>query len=348
MNIQDLKQNILDKEVSDDLIIFVCPESNFLAKTYINEICEQKNLSKNYINSLKETTESALSLVFDFSNDMNILMATDIDEKTGLLKDATYGIGTFAEVYEDYSEFKNCVVICSKVSADVKEHAKDYIIEVPKLTDWQIVDYCLAKCPGLSEKAANWLLGACCHDIYKIDSELTKISLVEPKNQLDTLRELIKQPNTDLYIKEDVFKLVDEVIKGNKAVAKEYIKHANDYMIPYISSDGKKQRDMDPIGFTTLMLQKLKNILLLNYRSGIDKLDKNEQAKLLGFSNPNAIYYFKKDWGNIPIDRIMKMIEFLSGIDSKLKMLPSRLDFIDSRDTALFEYVVCGCLACCE
>lgn len=323
MNIQDLKQELLDGTLNEDLIIFVNSENSFLAESYINEICERKNLTKNYVETLAETTESALSLVMDFSNDLNIVK---VDE--------------FNEIADDYSEFKNCIVICNKVSPEVKEAANEFIVNIPKLTDWQIKDYIKTYCPGIKDELVDWLYEACCKDIYKINNELSLLSLIEPENLEKSIAELRQNNNSDLFIKKSVFSLVDALIKGDKDIALDFLKHADYYSRPYISSAGTKERDLDPVGLTSLLLQKYKNILLLNFKSGIDETQ-------LGLSK-GAIWHLKNEAKNIPLTQIMKAIDFLSKIDSRLKQNPSALDFLDCQPTAMLEYIILGAIACCE
>lgn len=305
MNIQTLKQEILERTLNDDLIIFVCPENNFLAESYINEICEFKNLTKRYLTTLVETTESALSLVLDYSADMNIIK-TD----------------TFSELADDYSEFKNCVVFCKKIDKVILEKVKDFVVEIPKLTDWQVKDYIKVNCPALSEQDLNWLYEAAGKNIYKIDNELSKIKLISPDEQSKKLKDVC----SELFIHKQVFDLVDALVKNDVNTALDFIKHANDY------------DNLDPIGLTTLTLTKFKNILLVCYNSGAD-------TNSLGLSK-GALWYLRNDSRSIPFNRITKAINFLSNIDSRLKSNPSSLDFYGNRKSALFEYIVLGTLAC--
>lgn len=305
MNIQDFKQELLNGTLNEDLIIFVCPENTFIAETYIDEICAQKNLTKNYISSLSETTESALALVMDFTEDLNILK-----------------VETFEEISEDYSKYKNCVVFCKKVAPAILEQVKEFIVEVPKLLDWQIKDFIKVSCPGLTDADIDWLYECSNKNIFKIKNELDKISLVAKEKQSEAL----KYTGTDLFVQRPVFDLVDALVKGDEKIAAEFLKHAEDYT------------NLDPVGLTTLTLSKFKNILLLCFKSGVKESE-------LGLSS-GAIWHVKNDNRNIPLDRIQKAIAFLSNIDSRLKTNPSSLDFLGNRKTALLEYIIIGTLAC--
>lgn len=96
MNIKKLKENILNNALSDDFLVMICEDNFFVADQYITKICQNKHCQENYVEDLVNQDNSALSLVFDFSNTLNIL-------KTEV----------FNLFYNDYSQFKNNIVICS-------------------------------------------------------------------------------------------------------------------------------------------------------------------------------------------------------------------------------------------
>lgn len=310
MTFQELKQNILNGTISDELIIFVSPENNFLVDAYINEMCALTNKNKNYITSLTDTTESALALVMNYAEDLNILVTE-----------------TFSELHEDYEEFTSCVVVCKAVDKRIVEKVTSYVIEVPKLVEWQIKDYMKAICQGLSELDINWLYEATGKDIYRIENELTKLSLLDTDEQSAVLASMRIDPATDLCAFKPSYILSDALIKNNRAVALDFLTHQQTYKV-------------DPIGLVTMTLNKYKNILLLTYKSGI----KEEYLEL----EKKQIDGIKKYNTNIPLIRIMKSIEFLSSVDSRLKSNPSRLDFVGNKKEAMLEYIVLNTLACCD
>lgn len=308
MNIQDLKQEILNGTIDDNLIVFVCPDdSAVIAENYVDEICNIKNLSKVYISSLSETTESALSIVVDYTDNLNILR-----------------VDTFSERSDDYYQFKNCIVICKKLDKGLPGEINDFAVMVPKLTDWQIKDHILAACTGLTEADAEWLYNAANKNIYLINNEINKINLVDEADR----SAMLKQSGNNLFAQRQVFDLVEALVTGDKATALEFLVHANDYT------------NLDPIGLTTLTLTKYKSILLVTYKTQL-------QQNQLGLS-PAAIGFIRNKYKNIPLERIKKAIDFLSKLDSRLKENPSSLDFVGCRKTAMLEYVVLGALSCFE
>lgn len=309
MNIKDFKQELINKTLSNDLVIFICPNKNtFLAEMYTDEICEQNNFSKNYIMTLRETTESALSLVIDFSSDLNILK-NDI----------------FSEQADDYSAFKNCIVICNKVDKSILEKVKNYIIEIPELVDWQISAYIQSICSGITPEDADFIVKILNKNIFKISSFAKQISLFEDDLQHEKVYELLEDLDETSHV--EVFKVIDAMLNKDKKFLSNFLKHDLKY----------SAAEVDPIGLTTLTLTKLKNILMLNYKSGVDE-------QLLGLSSKN-IMYIKNNSRNISLDRIVKMINFLSNINSRLRANPSNLDFTNNKKSALLEYIVLGVMS---
>lgn len=305
MDVRELKKAILSKSLGDGLLIFVCPDNRFLAESYIDAICAFKHLAKRYVMSLAETTDSALSLILDYSADMNVLK-TDV----------------FSEAAEDYSKFRNCVVLCKKADKSIADKIKGFVVEMPKLQDWQNKDYIKTSCLGLSDADVDWLYEACGHDIYKIDGALSKLKLLPVESRSKELRATCP----DLFVLKHVFDLVDALVKCDVKTALDFVRHADDYS------------NLDPIGLTTLTLSKFKNILLVCYNSGVD-------PEALGMSK-GALWHLRNENRGIPLPRVMKAIGFLSNIDSRLRENPSALDFSDCRKTAMLEYVVMGTLAC--
>ena len=158
MNIQTLKQEILDRTLNDDLIIFVCPENNFLAESYVNEICEFKNLTKN-INSLKGDS-------LEFST-LQLNSEEKIAFKSKLLNNSLYYflIGPFK--YSNYSTIDTCY-------NDLAFRSELSIHYICKILDMVIEDNTLKKnhCLSLPTRRAIEYM----HKSYKQNITLTSIA----------------------------------------------------------------------------------------------------------------------------------------------------------------------------
>lgn len=222
---------------------------------------------------------SALSLVLGSTDELKVMK-----------------VDTFEEALIDYSSLKNTVVICNKIDKKIKPLVEDYIIEIAKLVDWQTKSYIKLICPVLNDDELDWLYQAAEGNIYKMINEIDKIKLFpvpEQKSVLDTIR---FSPDSDLY-SVSIFDLADAIIRNNKPFVLEFLRHKN--------------LNFDLMQIVGATLQKVKNIILVTQNSG-------RTASEIGI-NDKYMYRLKKEWNGFPESRLKMLLEFLSGIDLKLK-----------------------------
>jgi len=277
MTLMELKKAIEAQLVPDDFMILLCSENSFIADQYIDAICDLNNLTKTSISTLQDQV-SALSLVMGGTDELKV-MKVDI----------------FEEVLIDYSGLKNTIVVCNKIDKKVKQLVEDYIVEIPKLVDWQVKAYIKNLCPTLDDDELDWLYNATSGNVYRMVNEIEKVKLFPTNEQKTILNALRFSPESDLY-NITIFDLVDQILRGNKAFVVDYLSHKN--------------LNFDLLQIVGAMLQKVKNIILITQHSG-------KTASDLGITD----YYFKRiqrEW-SIPEDRLKHLLVFLSNIDLKLK-----------------------------
>lgn len=294
MTLIELKKCIESQVIPNDFIIFLCSDNSFIADQYIEAICEINNLTKTNINSLQEQT-SALSLVLERTDELNVLK-----------------VDTFEEALIDYSNLTNTIVVCNKIDKKIKSFVEDYVIQIPKLVDWQVKSYISKTCPSLEQDEVDWLYQATNGDIYRIINELDKLLLFPVNERKTVLSELRFNPGSDLYSL-TIFDLAEGIIRNNKPLVLEFLRHDN--------------LNFDLMSITGAMLSTVKNIILLTQNSGKSAAD-------LGLSSGRA-YYIKKDWQNFPAARLQMLLQFLSGIDLKLKS-----GLLDMSKEAQIDYLI--------
>ena len=302
MTLIELKKGITEGRVPEDLIIFVLPKkgNTFLADSYIAELCRVKNCNTIPIESIYEPFTSALAMILDYDSNLAVLKTE-----------------TFEEPSEDYSQFKNTIVVCEKVDKEVKAAAKDFIIEIPDLKDWHIIDFIKQKCSVLDDVDATWLYTATGGDLNRIIQELDKVLLFPQSQQKEVFIDIKYDPCSDLH-PQSIFDLVKAVSKRNKPALLEYFcfgKHA----------------DYDPIALVNILLKEAKNALFVIY-SGLT----SEELDM----KPNQMNGIRYGNSGVSVERLQKYIEFLSNIDLRLKS--SELDMSKER---LIDYVICHLLA---
>lgn len=300
MDVKKLKENILNNSLSDDFLILLCEENFFVADQYVSRICQNKHCQENYVEELINQDNLSLSLVFDFSNNINIL-------KTEL----------FNLFYNDYSQFKNNIVICNKIDKKIEPQLTEFIVKIPKLVDWQIKDFMKLNCKYLEEDEINWLFDVTNGDIYRIENELDKIKLYSNDKQREILNELKYDESTDLY-KISTFTLSEAILKRNTLVISDYLQHIN-------------VADIDPFSLVGLLVSNYKKILFINFNSGLTA----EQLKMTP-KQINAIKYYYK---NISESTVVNSLKFLTNLDKQIK-----LGNLDMPKKELIEFIICSLL----
>ena len=101
MELSKFKENVLNGILPTQLVVLLCAENFFIADQYINTLCAKTGKEKKLVNSIFEQV-SAMSLVFDYTETVNVLKTE-----------------TFSEIAEDYSVFENIIIVCNKLDGAV-------------------------------------------------------------------------------------------------------------------------------------------------------------------------------------------------------------------------------------
>lgn len=208
MNLQELKQCIQNREIPDDFIIFACAENNFIANTYIEAICEIKQLEKTLTDSIFEQ-DSALSLVMGFENNLRVIYTE-----------------TFDEAATDYSRFTNTIVVCEKVDKKLAKVVADYVIDIPALEAWQVKSYMQKLRPNITTQETEELYAATKGNIYRIVNELDKINLFDSEEQSTVHFYLTHTPESPLYEVSN-FALADALVKSDLQLLRQFLQYSS-------------------------------------------------------------------------------------------------------------------------
>lgn len=296
MTLQELKTQLIDGIAPTDFMILLCKENDFIANQYVEKMCQLKHVKENRISSIYEPLASALSLVINFEENVNVLRVDKFDEKS-----------------DDYSQFENTVVICSELDKAIASAIKSYVITIPALQDWQIKSYMKATCKGLNQDIIDWLYAASSGDIYRIMNELDKLTLFGPEEQSQIIEDLKNDPKSGLYPHDD-FVISNALETNKKEKLADILLHIN--CIKY-----------DPIAVANALLKKLKNMALIKLDSGVKPAELGVSPQYYNYIKNKAIY---------PLDKLFNDVEFLSGLDLRLKS--SELDLTPDK---LLDYIIC-------
>lgn len=291
MKLHELKQFITDKMLPSDFIIFVAKECPFLARQYVQAMSELANGNVRKIKSIYEPQQSSMLLLTDTEDIcLNILYTA-----------------TFAERAESYEQFDYTIVVCDQIDKSITEQVKNYVIQLPKLETWQILDYAKSMCPTIDEQELTWLITCAKNEVERVVNELDKLCLFPKEQHQQLFYALRADPNTDLYTV-DLFKVIDAIIDGDRPALLNFLRFGGADAI-------------EPVALANRVVTKLKNILLITQNPSITADDCGISYKYF-----NRIRY---EYRNINIDAARKKLAFLVNIDLALKTSKLDLDKYD-------------------
>ena len=285
MTLVELKSFITKGIVPSDFMIFVCKENKFLAKQYVQELGSLAGGGINKITSIYSPQQSSLAILTTPPGALNVLT-----------------VETFTERAEEYSQFENTIVICDQIDKSIKEAVSRYIIEFPKLEEWQIFDYAKKLCTGLDDEDILWLIKATDNNIERVLNELTKVTLFDTEDQKSIFSAIRFDPQTDL-VHIDLFTIVNALVLGDMRVLYDFLCH-NDY------------ESLDPVVLANRALTSLKNIILVTQNRELSASD-------LGMS-PKQYSFIERSYYSLNINAAKEKLKFLVNFDLSLKT--SKLD----------------------
>jgi hypothetical protein len=280
MTLVELKKFITTGIVPHEFLIIVDKDNKFLARQYIQAIGNLAAGGINKISSIYEPFQSSLALLTAPEDCINVLI-TD----------------TFEERAEDYSEFENTIVVCEQIDKTIINATADYTIKLPKLEEWQILDYAKTLCPAVEEADLMWLIQAADGSIERVINELDKVKLFNKKDQKQIFSSIRFDPQTDLY-KVDLFTIVNALVDGDLMVLHDFLKRKNYDLL-------------EPIVLANRALTSLKNIILVTQNPGIT-------AEACSVS-PAQYRMLNNKYRSLNVEAVKQKIKFLTNIDLALK-----------------------------
>lgn len=285
MDIKALKERIENNNLDDSFMIWIATDDNIIVDQYLRAISDLKHLDIKFIESLKDIPEES------FIQDLNL-----------------YVIHT--KKWEDENIHDNCIVICESTK-------NKNAIEFPKLEDWQVIDYCSPKLPGISEKYLEVLIKQYASNFARFILDMDKLACFPKGEQLSMLEETIKEGCYDTLSDATVFDLTTALIKNDRKKVVDVLSVKN-----YI--------DLTPMHFWTIITNNFKNII------GI-QLDNSVTASKLGISEKQFWVVKKYNCGTYTQEQLILIYKMLCSIENKFKF-----ESLDMND--LIDYIVCKIL----
>lgn len=271
-NLEELKYKIESRSVSDEMIIFKISDTDFICTQYIKAISEIRHLEIEYVDSLTFLIPN--SLFDNVSDTLKVFRCDSIEE-------------------ENIPYKTDLIIITKKIS----DKYIDYTYEVPKLEDWQIKDYAYSLLENIKHKDLDYLISIC-KDIYRIDNELSKLTIFSDKHQ-----ELFNQ-----FISDDVFSDLSNytVFDLTNALLKKDVPKVN------LILKELQNIDVEPIGLVTILINSFRDVISIQF-------DPRMTAEELGIAK-NRFWAIKRNCGFYPNTRLIKIFYMLNTIDFRLKV----------------------------
>ena len=225
--LKKLKNDIVNKRISKEPMIFIYKGNKFLVEQYINAIADIKKAEKIYLTESLEIPSESNSL---FDNNINNYLYIKTTEKLS-----------------DFKYFENCIYVCKEI-VDNRNDLKPYIYEFPELENKYILEYAKTRLKGLSNVEIEWLCNICGYNIYRIASEIDKIALFD-KDMQEYIFQRINEDDgySDLSML-NIYNFTSAIIKKDLKMIKDILEEFD-------------RIDIEPTGVVTILKKNFRNII---------------------------------------------------------------------------------------
>ena len=289
MSIESLKSAIENKNLSESVYVFKTikvnsknkiqsDNSNFLAQQYVEEIASIMNKSIMYITDL---TMFKVTDIFGFMEIDNSFLYVC---KLGKLTLSDYNI---------VKNNSNLIIIVEEV-----ENGVDYV-DFPNLEDWQLHDYVYSLAEGADKKDLDEFFKLFEKNIYRLDSELSKISIFTAAERKFLLKQLFDEGQFSDVSTNNIFDFSDALIRKNK------VELVNLYKI-------LDSIDVEPLGLVTVLYRNFLN--MLNVATTKNPTVENTKLKSSG-----QLWVIKKLSESYTVTQLINIFKFLCKLELELK-----------------------------
>lgn len=268
-DIKKLKQSIEDKTIDNTFKLFLCSDqsSYIIAEQYYNYIANIFNLSIKNIESINDIPDNS------FVEDNNLYILK-VDEWN--IKDS----------------YNNCIVICNKTK-------DNRAIKLPKLEDWQVVDYCASKVKGINIDSLTNLIKCYNGNYYKFINDINKLSIFNENVQYVLLQQFITDGLIDNYHCYKIWDLSTAIIKKDLVAIKSILEEIETI-------------DVEPLGLAKILYTNFKNIVSIQTNNNITASD-------LGISDKQFYVIKKFNCGYYSNNSLIKILKLLTNIEYLFK-----------------------------
>ena len=280
LNLNEVKTDLENNKDIDQFLIFYYEDTtDYIPVQYAKALARIRNSEILYVNELDEINSSP----------------DPFSEPTSNLY--VYKTDSLERIPAKYLQ-NNLIIITPKLLKDVEKEYDEYILRIPKLEEWQIVDYIKTVSPGLTQDEMEWLVRTYKFNMYRVELEVDKL-----KPFSESARQYIFE---DFYV-DHVFETLSEygIFDFTNAIQGKDLQ-----TISNILSD-INHIDIEPTGLITLLCANFKKLIKV-------WLNKNPTPENTGLKS-NQIWAINKLSRTYTKEQLVKVFELVSDMERRLK-----------------------------
>ena len=284
MTIEALKAEIESGHIQDDFIIIKRNGSDFLTTQYVDNIIRVLNKPPVYIESIDDILYDSFSFFSDEEDDVNIRIL-DIDK--------------FDIPIEKLGGIKSLIIITNRFAdKEIESQLSNRILTMPKLEEWQVTDYVYSLLDGVDKSDLDWLLSILHNNLYRLDQEMSKLSLFTPGERKYLFKEMRNDGTFNDLSTYNIFNFSNAITHKDITSLKNVYKEIS-------------RIDISDFGLLAILLKGFRNILMV-------QLNPNPTTENTGIES-KQLYAIKKIPKVYSPEQIINIFMFLSDIDRQVK-----------------------------
>lgn len=280
LNLNEVKTDLENNKDIDQFLIFYYEDTtDYIPVQYAKALAHIRNSEILYVNELDEINSSP----------------DPFSEPTSNLY--VYKTDSLERIPAKYLQ-NNLIIITPKLLKDAEKEYDEYILRIPKLEEWQIVDYIKTVSPGLTQDEMEWLVRTYKSNMYRVELEVDKL-----KPFSESARQYIFE---DFYV-DHVFETLSEygIFDFTNAIQSKDLQ-----TISNILSD-INHIDIEPTGLITLLCANFKKLIKV-------WLNKNPTPENTGLKS-NQIWAINRLSRTYTKEQLVKVFELVSDMERRLK-----------------------------
>ena len=303
MTLQELKSSIEDGTFKPTPLVLIS-EDKFIPLQYISAMSKILGHQITYLDTLEEmcpNEDDIFSSLEDTISSDIVVFNTDI-----------------VDFCDEVVFNNNVIVVANKIDTTSKKFYSGILIEIPKLSEWQIKDMVYSFCRGVDKNLLDWLIHNCNWDVNRLYQECSKINVFEERHRKDLFLEMSEDGTFDDMTASTIFNFTNAIMKKDLVALKAIYEEIDNV-------------DINEFGLLTILYNNFFNIV--NIQLGI-----NPTAESLGMK-PNQFNAIKRNCGHYSGAQLVEILKFLTGIDNRVKT--GQLD-----TKIMIDYMLLSILSC--